>query len=103
MVLVRLATRQTFCHSHVDGYSVDEAQFFLHLSAGKCVYSEVVNRIKQKCELANSTALVFTPSGSLVLSHCPCSERTSELNVLGQSWAVGSESVARNNMCFRVC
>ena len=53
MVLVHLAARQTFHHSQVDGYSVDEAQFFLRLSADKCVYSEVFNRIKQKCELAS--------------------------------------------------
>lgn len=83
-----LGTRQTFHHSHVNGYSVDEGQFFLRLSADKCVYSEVFNRIKQKCEFASSTELVSTPSASLVLSHCPFSERTSELNVLGQlvSW-----------------
>jgi hypothetical protein len=88
MVLVHLDTRQTFHHSHVDGYSVDEAQISLRLSADKCVYSEVFNRIKQKCELASSTELVFTPPPSLVLSHCPRSERTSELNDLGQlgSW-----------------
>jgi len=88
MVLVHLDTRQTFHHSHVDGYSVDEAQFFLRLSADKCVYSEVFNRIKLKCELASSTELVFTPPPSLVLSRCSCSEGTSELNVLRQlgSW-----------------
>jgi hypothetical protein len=88
MVLVHLDTQQTFHRSHIDGYSVDEMQFFLRLSADKCVYSEVFNRIKQKCELASSTELVFTPPASLVLSHCPCSERTSALNALGQldSW-----------------
>jgi hypothetical protein len=65
MTLARLAIQQAFQHSHGDGYSVDEAQFFLRFSADKCVYSEAVNTISAELNRkANykTRLLVFTPS-----------------------------------------